>query len=186
MIPQSAGQGLRNQFINCTNDTHVWSGRFFWLQAPSPSPLATRNQQTLVTSALCIPAIAGSEILSLASTRRPSAMFGSLGSRTDLPAEIGLSRQLADDLDAVVRNGQPTCAQLAKAPVLRHYQLSARPVAVLTGYCTAHPTLRDGPIMTSEIYLTDPGQRWVRTLSCCDRLGGPAPDRFHDDPGSRS
>lgn len=113
-------------------------------------------------------------------------MFESMGRQTDLPAEIGLLRQLADNLDAVVRIGQPTCAQLAEAPVLRHHQLSGRPVAVLTGYCIAHPTLRDGPIMTSGIYLVDPGQRWVRTLSCFYGLGKPAPGRLHDEPGSRS
>lgn len=113
-------------------------------------------------------------------------MFESLGNRTDLPAEIGLLRQLADDLGAIVRNGQPECAQLTQAPVLRHYQLSTRSVAVLTGYCTERPTRRDGPIMTSEIYLVDRRQRWVRTLSRFYRLAEPAPDRSHDDPGRLS
>lgn len=113
-------------------------------------------------------------------------MFESLASRADLPAQIGLLQRLTDDLDAVARKGRPGSAQLGPAPELRPYQLSARPVAVLTGCCTAHPTLREGPTMTSEVYLAHPRRRWVCTLSRFYRLGEPAPDRLHDDPGRRS
>lgn len=113
-------------------------------------------------------------------------MFEGLANRADLPAPIGLFRPLADSLDAAARKGGPGCAPLRPAPELRLYQLSARPIEVLTGCCTAHPTLREGPTMTSEVYLVDPLQRWVRTLSRFYRLGEPAHDRLHDDPGRRS
>lgn len=113
-------------------------------------------------------------------------MFEGLANRADLPVQIGLLRPLADNLDAAARKGGPGCAPLGRAPELRLYQLSLRPIAVLTGCCTAHPTLREGPTMTSEVCLLDPRRRWVRTLSRSYRLGEPAPDRLYDDPGRRS
>jgi hypothetical protein len=99
---------------------------------------------------------------------------------------IELLRQLADDLDGIVKGITPAPAELASAPVLRRYRLATRPSEIMIGHCTGHPTLLDGPITTSQIFLLDPEKRWARTLSRFYRLEDPAPNNSHNHYESQS
>jgi hypothetical protein len=79
------------------------------------------------------------------------------------------------DLRTVREGGSMTAADLEDAPVLQHWTRVSRPVAALRGDVIGHPLLGTGTdIVTSEVYLLDPVDRWARTLSRRYRLGPPA------------
>jgi hypothetical protein len=107
-------------------------------------------------------------------------VFDSQDRLEDLPVPIELLRHLNENLDVNVTRGEPARAQVACAPALQRYVLTASPVVVVAG----HPTLRDGPIITSQVCFIDSDKRWVRTRSRF-RLDEPSGYRQHDDPRSR-
>lgn len=96
--------------------------------------------------------------------------FDNSSARALALSRIQTLRALADDLARIVEGTGPTEADLASAPQLYSYRISHRMTPCLIGFTIGHPTVRDGPITTSELFAADPERRWVRTLSCYYRL----------------
>lgn len=83
-------------------------------------------------------------------------------------------RSLADDLVSLLEGNGPTDAMFSMAPRLDRYRIIPQSVRCMTGIVEGHPDLRDGPIVTSQIFAIDPNRQWMRTMSRFYRLGDPA------------
>jgi hypothetical protein len=95
------------------------------------------------------------------------------GGRMSGASEAQRVQSLAADLGRIVEDAAPTPEELAAAPLLDAWAVSARPSMCLIGSVTGHPLL-DGPmIRTSELWAFAPTLGWVRTLSRFYRLGAP-------------
>ncbi len=83
-------------------------------------------------------------------------------------------RAMCDDLDAVLAGLPPSEKLLADAPVLQEWRKVSYSALCLAGFVSGHPTIRSGPLVSSQLYMVDPEQKWARTMSRFYRLGTPA------------
>jgi hypothetical protein len=85
-------------------------------------------------------------------------------------------RALHGDLSRLVRDGGPSAADLANAPVLTSYRRVTRPTPALLGRVHGHPNIADGHrALTTQIFAFDPdGDGWARSYSRFYTLGRPA------------
>ncbi len=83
-------------------------------------------------------------------------------------------RAMCDDIDAVLAGLPPSERLLADAPVLQGWRKTSYPALCLAGFVSGHPTIRSGPLVSSQLYMVDPEQKWARTMSRFYRLGTPA------------
>jgi hypothetical protein len=91
-------------------------------------------------------------------------------------------RALHGDLSRLIRDGGPSAADLANAPVLTSYRRVTRPTPALCGLVHGHPRIADGhTALTTDIFALDP-DGWARSYSRFYRLGRPAAG--DDDCGS--
>jgi len=88
-------------------------------------------------------------------------------------------RAMCDDIDAVLAGLSPSEEMLAQAPLLEEWRLVPDQSTRLSGRVLGHPTIRSGPLVSSQVYMLDPGRRWARTLSRFYRLGAPAEGSDH-------
>jgi hypothetical protein len=99
----------------------------------------------------------------------------------------GRLRKLADDLDRIRDGACPSSEELARAPLIADWRVVLSPLGVrLMGFVAGHPRLRDGEVMTSQIWAADPEGVWVRTLSRFYRLGPPSRSRLTADLDGRA
>ncbi|WP_145732345.1 DUF6634 family protein [Nitrospirillum pindoramense] len=84
-------------------------------------------------------------------------------------------KRLSQDLEEFFQGNKPSEGDLAVAPILENYSLIDRPVFALQGTVFGHPTIMDGPLLSSEVVLFDPVHRWMRTRSRYYRLGHARP-----------
>ena len=93
--------------------------------------------------------------------------------------EAGLAdklRGLADDIARFQVGVGPTPEQLEEAPMLVDWHYRFTPLGVrLVGSVLHHPTLSNGLIMTSQVWVADPRGLWARSVSRYYRLGDPRP-----------
>jgi hypothetical protein len=97
-------------------------------------------------------------------------------SSADLRAAADQARRLADALDRLAADGQPSPADVAGAPVLDAWLLARRAAPALVGRVRGHPSVGEGRLtLTSELFAIDPNpaKRWARTWSRLYRLGSP-------------
>jgi hypothetical protein len=88
---------------------------------------------------------------------------------------IGRLRRLADDLDRIAAHEAPSPGELSRAPLLIDWRLVALLSGLLlSGFVAGHPLLGSRNIVTSPLWVLDPGLGWARTLSRFYRLGLPA------------
>ena len=94
------------------------------------------------------------------------------------PREIARqARRLADALDRIALNNEPSPVDLADAPILDGWRKVARLAPALAGVVSGHPLIREGrSSITSEVFAMDGGGRWARTWSRFYRLGFPRID----------
>jgi hypothetical protein len=84
-------------------------------------------------------------------------------------------RALADDCDLVCRRRSVSPFVLDAAPRLDDWVAMQTPMGIqLMGRVIDHPLLGNCATMTSPVWIADPHDRWVRTLSRFYRLGPPA------------
>lgn len=87
----------------------------------------------------------------------------------EVATTIARLRALADDLERMTMF-QPN-RELSDVPELQHWAWDSRRRPCLIGFVSDHPSLPDGPGMTSEVYAIDRQLGWVRTFSRFYRLG---------------
>ncbi|WP_458098445.1 DUF6634 family protein [Roseomonas sp. WA12] len=92
----------------------------------------------------------------------------------DLGGEAARLERLAADLRRLTGGIMPTPEELEASPALHAWQLTTRPVPCLSGIGLGHPRLRQGPIVTTDVWVIDAGAGWARTLSRYYRLEAPA------------
>ncbi len=83
-------------------------------------------------------------------------------------------RAMCDDIDAVLAGLPPSERLLADAPVIEGWSTAPYQAICLSGRVSGHPTIRSGPLVSSQVYMLDPDRRWARTLSRFYRLGTPS------------
>lgn len=83
-------------------------------------------------------------------------------------------RAMCDDVDAVLAGLTPSETLLADAPVIQGWSTVPYEAICLSGWVSGHPTIRTGPLVSSQVYMLDLDRRWARTLSRFYRLGTPA------------
>jgi hypothetical protein len=88
---------------------------------------------------------------------------------------------MCDDIDAVLAGLSPSEKLLADAPVIEGWSIVPYQATCLSGWVSGHPTIRTGPLVSSQIYMLNPDQRWARTLSRFYRLGAPAEGSDHGE-----
>ena len=101
---------------------------------------------------------------------------------SDDPREIARqARRLADALDRLAANNEPSPVDLADAPILDNWRKVARLAPALAGVVSGHPLIREGrSSITSEVFAIDGSGRWARTWSRFYRLGSSRIDgRLH-------
>jgi hypothetical protein len=79
--------------------------------------------------------------------------------------------ELSRDLRLIQKGLAPTSEELYAAPKLEEWMLTYRFEPALTGIVSGHPSLADGPVTTSGIYILDREAGFVRTLSRFYALG---------------
>lgn len=80
-------------------------------------------------------------------------------------------RMLADDCDRLRFGRPPSQRLLEKAPLMEDWTAVLTPEGVkLVGRVSGHPVLGDRNVMTTPLWLADPGGTWVRSLSRFYRL----------------
>lgn len=86
---------------------------------------------------------------------------------------IRLLKSLVQDMEAFLEGNGPTPETLETAPVIDGWEAARRDVPCLYGTILNHPLL--GPVvpegLTSQLWLLNLDQGWVRTLSRYYRLG---------------
>ncbi|MEO3432383.1 DUF6634 family protein [Inquilinus sp. CAU 1745] len=103
------------------------------------------------------------------------------GFHGDIEHDINALERLVADLRRI-RNGEaPTEKDLADAPIISDYALTARPAACLIGAVTGHPKLVGRCSVTSELWAVAPKLGWARTLSRFYLLGRPLEHRGASD-----
>ncbi|MDR6828993.1 hypothetical protein J2X48_002909 [Bosea sp. BE271] len=95
--------------------------------------------------------------------------------RSQALKRIDLLRRLTDDLTGIVNGSCPSPEQLEAAVGIRAFSVVDRSVPCLQGLVTAHPTIRPGPITTSQLFYVDVKGGWARSLSRFYRLEGLTP-----------
>jgi len=83
-------------------------------------------------------------------------------------------RSMCDDIDAVLAGLPPSEEKLSRAPLLHQWQLVPYQSVCLSGFVSDHPRIRNGPLVSSQVFMLDPERKWGRTLSRFYRLGTPA------------
>lgn len=83
-------------------------------------------------------------------------------------------RAMCDDIDAFLAGLPPSEEMLAQAPLLEEWRLVPDQSTRLSGFVSGHPRIRPGPLVSSQVFMLDPEQKWARTLSRFYRLGTPA------------
>jgi hypothetical protein len=81
---------------------------------------------------------------------------------------------LAEDLERLAAGWKPDAETLAAAPLIDLWTVIAYPGGTepaLQGLITGHPTLTDGPGVTSPIRAIDFSDRWARSDNRFYRLG---------------
>lgn len=78
---------------------------------------------------------------------------------------------MCDDAYAVLAGLPPTEKLLSSAPLLERWEAVPYEAISLAGWVTGHPTIRTGPLVSSQVFMLDPYRRWARTLSRFYRLG---------------
>lgn len=109
-----------------------------------------------------------------ADSKRVSIMIviNQTGFDEGLRTEIEHLQSLVADLQALASGALPTKTALQDSPVIHGYLAAFRPVPCLFGFVDSHPVLGEGrQVTTSEIWLSAPELRWVRTYSRYYRLG---------------
>jgi glutathione S-transferase len=91
--------------------------------------------------------------------------------------DLARLEKLVEDLRAIRAGAAPGVADLAAAPILDPYLLTAGVVPVLGGAVTGHPELpgHGRMIRTTGLWAIAPDHGWARTLTRWYRLG-----RHHD------
>ncbi|WP_408901599.1 DUF6634 family protein [Pararoseomonas indoligenes] len=109
----------------------------------------------------------------------------------DLTTRLNLLREatrlelLAADLRRIADEGAPTKQELDRAPILRGWSLTTIDLPCLVGMGSNHPTLRQGPIYTTDVWAIDEDACWARTLSRFYRLAEPAQSGARNDGATR-
>lgn len=88
---------------------------------------------------------------------------------------IDLLRRLTDDLTGIVYGTCPSPEQLEAAVGIHAFSVVDRAVPCLQGLVSTHPTIKPGPITTSQLFYVDVKGRWARSLSRFYRLEGLKP-----------
>lgn len=78
---------------------------------------------------------------------------------------------LSADLRKIQLGLGPSDDELASAPIIEDWFLGSRIEPALIGNVVGHPTLADGPVTTSGIYLLDTELGFARSLSRYYTLG---------------
>lgn len=78
---------------------------------------------------------------------------------------------LTADLREVLAGTGPAPDRILNAPKLEQWSIVPAPFRVLIGNVSGHPKIRDGEIMTSQLFLIEDGKTWARTFSRYYRLG---------------
>jgi hypothetical protein len=103
----------------------------------------------------------------------PHAVLGGGLAGLELLVRLDVLRR---DLAAILAGAGPTENDLARAPLLDGWSLSARSSPCLTGVVLGHPRLPQGPIVTSELWALSHDRHWARTRSRWYCLGEPRDD----------
>jgi hypothetical protein len=95
---------------------------------------------------------------------------------TTLTTDLGRRlRALADDCDHICGRRRVSPYVLDKAPCLDDWTAMQTALGIqLMGQVNGHPSLGDRSAVTSPVWIADPHDRWVRTLSRFYRLGPPS------------
>lgn len=96
---------------------------------------------------------------------------GGAPARASLLREAARLKRLAADLIRLADVEAPTDGEFLAAPVLEGWRFHSLRIAGLAGRGSGHPSLPDGPIFTTEVWVIDPRAGWARTLSRWYRLG---------------
>lgn len=80
---------------------------------------------------------------------------------------------LARDLRRMAEGHGPSSEELAAAPVVQDWRWAERTLTCVTGQVAGHPRLPDGPLLSTEVWVSDVTSRWIRTLGRWYVLGGP-------------
>ncbi|SDD49272.1 DUF6634 family protein [Belnapia rosea] len=91
----------------------------------------------------------------------------------DVEAEARRLEALAADMRRFGAPTPPSVEELAAAPLLEAWSVSARPTLCLVGMVTGHPELRGPRCQTSDLWAFAPVLGWARTLNRLYRLGAP-------------
>jgi hypothetical protein len=99
-------------------------------------------------------------------------IIGGAGPQPDLRAVATRLRRLAEDLEAIHRDGRPPRGTLRDVPVISGWSLATHAVACLSGVVTGHPDIGEGrPAITSQLWALDRRRGYARTLNRFYRLG---------------
>jgi|UPI000831369D hypothetical protein len=83
-------------------------------------------------------------------------------------------RTMCDDIDAVLAGLPPSVEKLSQAPLIHQWKVVPYQSVCLAGFVSGHPRIRNGPVLSSQVFMLDPERKWGRTISRFYRLGTPA------------
>ncbi|MCW0236333.1 MAG: hypothetical protein OJJ21_22235 [Ferrovibrio sp.] len=104
--------------------------------------------------------------------------FSKDGLNRPVEDDVRKLRALADDLERLAQDQQPTRTDLHRAPSLSNYWVDLRPMYCLKGRIAGHPRIEGPTATTSDLWVFAPELGWARTYSrWYQLLGNPHADR---------
>lgn len=92
-------------------------------------------------------------------------------SRPEIMKTVTKLEALSRDLRRIADGVMPDGNLIRSSPIIQQWRIVPAPFRVLVGNVAEHPSLADGEVVTSQLFLIEDGKTWARTFSRYYRLG---------------